>query len=166
MRQVFIATSTDTREQGEFLSRVLESRGMQTWLDSRHLEPGEPFRNKLESALAKSQDYLILIGPEHSRTEVQEFEWQGALENTWSHPEKRLIPVLFESAEPPPFLKDRKAVRLQGDLGDQKCLGSLVSVLESDTSPAGDPAPSSGGLDRQERLAELESAAMHLKEGT
>ncbi len=90
MRQVFIATSIDTRDQGEFISKELESRGLQTWLDSRDIKAEESWRDKLASALEESQDYLILIGPEHRRTEPQDFEWQVALENTWSHPEKRL----------------------------------------------------------------------------
>ena len=107
-----------------------------------------------------------MVGSEHRRTELQDFEWQGALENTWSHPEKRLIPVLFERAEPPPFLKDRNAVRLEGDLGDKEVLGTLVCLLESETSPTDDPVALSVGSDRQERLSELETAAKHLKEGS
>ena len=83
-----------------------------------------------------------------------------------SHPEKRLIPVLFESAEPLVFLRDRAAVRLEGDLGKGTGLSTLVSQLKSETSPTGDPVAFSVGSDRQERLAELESAAMQLKEGT
>ena len=164
MRQVFIATSIDTRDQGEFISKELESRGLQTWLDSMDIKAEESWRDKLASALEESQDYLILIGPEHRRTEPQDFEWQVALENTWSHPEKRLIPVLFGSAEPPAFLRDRTAVRLQYDLSDGERLAALVSMLESETSPTGDPVPFSVNSDRQERLSELETAAKHLKE--
>ena len=88
MRQVFIATSSDTREQGELLSKELESRGLQTWLDSRDLKPGDSFRDKLASALEESQDYLILISSEHRRTELQDFEWQVALENACPIPRK------------------------------------------------------------------------------
>ena len=111
--EVFISYSVDARPWAEKLSQFLEEKGVSTWTDFKSIRPGQRWLTEIERALDDAQCFLIVVGPKNIMGEWQEREWQGALQHIWTHPKKRIIPVLIDEAVPPSFLSNWGFIRTQ-----------------------------------------------------
>jgi hypothetical protein len=161
---VFISYSTDAKPWAEKLSQSLENMGVSTWTDFKSIRPGQRFVDEIQRALDDAQYFLIVVGPKNQVGEWQDREWQGALQHTWTHPDKRIIPVLIDDATLPSFLRNWQSVRMQSGKSESSWIDSIYEVVTGSSgrgAPAKPNTKSSKAL--KTRFAEIEGLAKQLK---
>jgi len=108
--------------------------------------------------------FLIVVGPKNSIGEWQDREWQGALQQTWNDPKKRIIPVLVEDASPPVFLKNWGSVRVRP--GRPEWIDRIYDAVNG-TTPQGNGRSRKPDAKQDKalrvRFEKLESVAKQLK---
>ena len=103
---------------------------MATWSDFENVSPGERLYDQLQQALDQAKFYLIVVGPRNIMRDWQDQEWQGALERTWTDPDKRIIPVLVGDAEAPAFLRNWAPFRLQPGHDESASARELAEIIK------------------------------------
>ncbi|MBV8773606.1 MAG: TIR domain-containing protein, partial [Deltaproteobacteria bacterium] len=91
---------TDASAVEAIAARLEDEAGLHPFLDSWHLIPGEPFQEKLESALDHSQTCAVFIGPAGLGPWENE-EMRSALDARVKLSDFRVIPVLLPGATMP-----------------------------------------------------------------
>jgi hypothetical protein len=164
MPDVFISYSADAKKLAERLAGSLQEEGVATWSDFENVSPGERLYDQLQLALDQAKFYLIVVGPRNVMRDWQDQEWQGALERTWTDPDKRIIPILVGHAEAPAFLRNWAPFRIEPGRNESASVKKLAEVIKK--YPRGEQAPREGarlGRDWQKRIRDIESAAKRLK---
>lgn len=160
---VFISYASDTKPLAEELTKELENQGIEPWVDFKDLHPGQQWKEELNRAIEAAQLFLILVGSESRATPWQEAEWSAALAGTWADREKRLLPIVFGSEEPPPFLRNWVALRVNPDTESLTWTRKVVDVLRSLRNEAVH-SDVKGREERSKRLEEIQRAAEALRE--
>jgi hypothetical protein len=161
---VFISYAWDTKPLAEELTKELESQGIEPWVDFKDLHPGQRRREELERAIDEAQWLLILVGSDSRTTPWQEAEWSAALARTWENRDKRLLPIVFGHDDPPPFLRNWVALRVNPDAEASTWTGRVLDVLRNARNEAVH-AGSKSREERQRRLEEIKEAAEAMREG-
>lgn len=164
MPDVFISYSADAKKLAERLAGSLQEEGVATWSDFENVSPGERLYDRLQQALDQAKFYVIGVGSRNIMRDWQDQEWQGALERTWTDPDKRIIPVLVGDVEAPAFLRNWAPFRLQPGSGESASVKKLAEIIKN--YPLGERAPREDarmGRDWQKRIRGIESAAKRLK---
>src|ERR1017187_132998 len=130
MPDVFISYSADAKKLAERLAGSLQKEGVATWSDVENVSPGERWYDQLQQALDHAKFSLIVVGPRNIMRDWQDQEWQGALERTWTDPEKRIIPVLVGHAEAPAFLRNWAPFRLQPGRHESASAKELAEIIK------------------------------------
>lgn len=99
--KVFISHSFTDREWVSRFAKLLEDRGIDTWLDIWSLSPGEPFIKQLEAALRGSDVIVAILAPGESVNPNILFEMGVALGM-----KKRLLPIVSANADSPRLPSD------------------------------------------------------------
>lgn len=95
---IFISYSTQDRPQVDMAAAHLKSRGLQPFLASRSILPGEFWPEKLENALIRCRMALVFLGREIGAWQQREIYY--LLDRSISH-DTSVIPILVEHSEPP-----------------------------------------------------------------
>ena len=164
MPDVFISYSADAKKLAERLAGSLQEEGVATWSDFENVSPGERLYDQLQHALDQAKFYLIVVGPRNTMRDWQDQEWQGALERTWTDPDKRIIPVLVGDAEAPAFLRNWAPFRLQPGRHESTSAKELAEIIKK--YPSGEQPPREDarlGRDWRKRIRGIESAARRMK---
>jgi hypothetical protein len=161
---VFISYARDTKPLAESLSRALEERGIASWTAFNALQPGQRWRDEMERALKDADSFLILVGPDRSPSPFVQAEWQAALTEVWSDPHKILIPIVFEGAEPPPFLRNWVPLRVDPGTEPSKWIPRVVDALQSRRTEVAERVSPDAQAERIERWQEIGRAARLLRE--
>lgn len=164
MPDVFISYSTDAKKLAERLAGSLQKEGVATWSDFEYIGPVEGRHDQVQQALDQAKFYLIVVGARNIMQDRQDREWQGALERTWTDPEKRIIPVLVGHAEPPAFLRNWTLLRIEPGRHESESAKKLAEMIKAYPSPAESRRKSDRlGRDWRKRIRQIESAAQRLK---
>jgi len=163
--RVFISSSESGTRLAEELARALEARNVRTWLGKRDVSAGEDWRAAVESAIESADLFLFVVTPEATVSPWVRREWQMALKHYWDDPEgRRLIPVLVGGAEPPPFLQDLQAVRVEEEPGQwSAAVDSVVELLESPTAVRDESGYAEAQARELKHLFNVEEWARRLK---
>ena len=166
MSNVFISYSTDAKPWAERLSESLERKGVSTWTDFKSIRPGQRWLSEIQRALDEATYFLIVVGPKNRIGEWQDREWQGALQHTWSDPQKRIIPVLVDDAAPPASLKNWVSVRVQPGKPESSWVDQIYDAVRG-TAPEGNGRNLKRNAKQDKalraRMEKLESVAKQLK---
>jgi len=139
------------------LCDALNTQNVATFLDFKDIKPGDLWTSAIEKALREASGVVFLIEPKQTVASRQGLEWSSALEATWEQPTKVLIPLLLGGAEPPPFLRDRTALRVSRDPRNvQEAARKIAAAL---TGKAG-----LGGIDKHARAKERSRRAARFRE--
>lgn len=163
---VFLSYSDQDHRFAEKLGEELRAHGISTssMLESHGV--GEDWQQQVKRAVTSADAVVVLVDSKHTPDPHQQFEWSAALEATWADPSKRLIPLLLRNAEPPSFLADKQACRVENPSKEWKQAGeALIHVLE-DTPAEPEEAlltPNKTSSKRRARLQYIEEAAHSLK---
>jgi hypothetical protein len=160
---VFISYASDTKPLAQALTKELESQGIEPWVDFKDLHPGQRWREELERAIEEAQWVLILVGSHSRTTPWQEAEWSTALAHIWVDREKRVLPIVFGQDDPPPFLRNWVALKVNPDTEALTWTRKVVDVLR-DLRNEAVHTTSKSRQERQKRLEEIRQAVETLRE--
>jgi hypothetical protein len=164
---VFISHSRASAPEVRKLADALRAHGLSTWWDGESLTAGQDWGETIKDALAASRAIVFVIEPGREPGRELRNEWSEALEAAWAQPGKRLIPLLLADAKVPPFLQNRRAVRVEEEPRDwERAARDLAKALRAQTGPQDDSDRSGGEEARAEwlrRRHELELAANELR---
>jgi TIR domain-containing protein len=164
MPDAFISYSADAKKWAGKLASSLRREGVVTWSDFENLNPGERRFEQLQQALDQARYYIVVLGPRNVMRDWQDREWQGALERTWSDPDRRIIPVLIGHAVPPAFLRNWVSIRLEPGRNELPVVKRLAEIIKKpgareELQRDGDRL--GGGW--RKRIRDIESTAKRLK---
>lgn len=111
-QQVFISHSRADEQVARALKSTLEKTGATVWLASDAITPGDRWADAISDRLQKASVVLLLIGRDPS--EWVRDEWSQALRFATAQ-DKQIIPVLLDGAEPPSFLGEQVAIRVDSE---------------------------------------------------
>ena len=107
---VFISYGHADAEWVGTLAAYLHRVGFNVFLDVWELAGGDSVTGRLEEGLKATTHGILVVSPfSLSRPWVRE-EYQVLLRQAVENPARRLIPVLYQDAELPPFLANRQWV--------------------------------------------------------
>jgi len=100
--RVFISHASGDREAAKRLSADLKKAGIQTWLESEDLLPGQRRDSAIRSAIRESRFFLVLLSSHSVKRGQVNREVIRALEQIEEFPENDifLIPVRLDACEP------------------------------------------------------------------
>lgn len=167
-KSVFISYPEKDRNLAEKLTKLLQAKGISSAGLDRMTEPGANWQQKLEAAIGSADAIIVLVDSRHEPDRSQRFEWTMALEAEGKSPAKKLIPLLLRSAEPPGFLADRQAIRIN-DLRKEwhQAVEALIRMLKDEQSESEKLVASAKPKDYSEwldRLKYIETQAEVLKQ--
>jgi hypothetical protein len=142
---VFLSHNSLDKASVEEIARKLKDAGLEPWLDTWYLTPGETFQRGLADGLRNCASCAIFIGPkglgDWAREELLVAQDRAAKEARY-----RLIPILlpgvpdpFDYSKLPPFLTQRTWVDFRGGLDEERPLRVLVNAIKG-KSPGPDIA--------------------------
>lgn len=153
---IYISHSRVNSSAAFRLCDELRSRGVDTWLDVRNIEPGASWNQSVASAIEKAAGFVFLIGPQGPDDRGQSFEWQQVVNHEYYlDSSKPLIPVTIGDVDLPGFLKTRQCFAL----GDTKQAYEELAdqILNALKDPATLVDEKKLELGRQARVSALES---------
>ena len=109
---VFLSYSHDDESSARHLKQALARNGVQTWLASDELRPGERWSEVIRQRLRSASVLVLLIGRRPGAW--TRYEWSEAVQASWDRGVP-LMPVLLEGAEAPEFLRAHQAFRVRHD---------------------------------------------------
>ena len=157
---VFLSYNSADKPAVEQLARRLVKAGIQLWLDTWNLVPGEPWQEAIEEALDACQTVAVFLGPKGIGPWENE-EMRSALEERVRDKSRRVIPVLLPGAPDPRerplprFLARLTWVDFGGGLDDDEVFHRLISGIRGQS-----PGPTDAGV----RPAETGGTSASLQE--
>lgn len=138
---VFISHSRVNSSTAVKLCEALSTRGFDTWLDVRDLDPGADWNEAVATAIKKAAGFVFLIGPPGPEDRWQRFEWQQVVDNEYYlDSAKPLVPVLIGNPDIPGFLKARQTLTLDHDQGSMEQIADLIATNLKDPAMSIDEA--------------------------
>jgi len=113
MSDVFISYSSRDRQIADRIAGDLTQLGLKVFYD-KELLPGEAWRPRLANELKRAKYVLVLLSPAYVRSEWAERELEAAALSE-AEGSTRIIPVLVEDTEIPPFLRSKYYADLRKD---------------------------------------------------
>lgn len=104
MPTVFLSYARPDAQAVERIARDLRSHGVDLWMDRQDLVAGEQWLPQIEQAIRKADFMLVFISTASLGSEWVKREYQAAFQSQAKSGGTRLIPVLLERVELPPFL--------------------------------------------------------------
>lgn len=114
MSDVFLSYSQKSQKHAEALASQLQALGISTWLDSKNLAAGTSWESAIQEAVKDARVIAFLL-ESSSATDSDKMQKESmvALEHSWADKDKILVPILLGNAEPPPFLRQVRGIRVR-----------------------------------------------------
>ena len=137
----FLSYDQRDRKNAEAVASALKDRDIEVFFDRWYLEPGVPWPQALEAALARCETVAVVIG-RHEMGPWQSREASLSLDRQTRDADFRVIPVLLPGADAPlGFLGLQTWVDLRDGITDTDAIGALAAAVQRETV---DPAARSG----------------------
>lgn len=163
--RVYLSHDRSAEHAADLLRERLTQAGCEAVSESG-IPPGSDWQKALDDQLGSAEALVFIIDRESQHSPWLEREWSAAAEHSWEAPDKPMIPVLLDQAEPPPFLRDRGAIRVAAPSDWDAAVASLLLALQSGgpPEPSGDAtAPETARLEQQARISEIADSAAKLQ---
>jgi hypothetical protein len=128
----FISYFSGDKDFVTTLSRDLELRDVEVWLDQNQIDFGDSISSKIEEGLSRSYTFIIVLSPE-ALTRAWVKKELAAAHSLNAAGEFRIIPVLHKECEIPPLLADLKLA----DFREEKRYLEQLRLLENSIKNAG-----------------------------
>lgn len=131
---IFFSHNNADKLAVEKLAQRLVKEGIQPWLDTWNLIPGEPWQEEIEEALDACKTVVVFLGPAGINPWENE-EMRSALEVRVYDKSRRVIPVFLPGAPDPRdrplprFLRRLTWVDFRGGLDDEVAFQRLVAGI-------------------------------------
>lgn len=108
--QVFFAFSFKDIEFADWLAKMLQERGIRTWLATKEIKPSDDWQSKVKKNLKKTGYFLAIISNSSVKSYWTQWEFQMAIEREKKYKSPHVIPILIEDAKIPLYFDDRQYV--------------------------------------------------------
>lgn len=167
MKVYFSRDPKDTAQADEDrFSQTLREAGLEPVDGAADLAAGNDWQQTIGEKLNTSDALVFVIGPESEKSPWLQRQWSASVEESWTNPDKPMIPILIGNAEPPPFLRDRNAIHVASENDLDAAARSVIAALEGGakgnvvTSP---DAERELATQWQQRLSEIAQEAAKLE---
>ncbi len=139
----FILYTPCVQEWAEKLDATLRKSGLSTWIDFRDLKAGSSLGEQLEKAVAKTKNFIVLVGMKDDPTERQRRERRATLGAVYANPDQRMIPLLLGDVELPVFVRTAAlwtrpipSIRVSDPSRDwDRAVADLLEILKGEADP-------------------------------
>ncbi|MHB9036370.1 MAG: toll/interleukin-1 receptor domain-containing protein [Armatimonadota bacterium] len=168
---VFISHGYQDHKFAEELSKLLNDRGINTWLDTTNIQPGDNWIPAVTQAISGCNVALLIVSPSSIKSPGALREWSAVLTRFWNEKRNagepiRIIPLLLRTDVVPEFAKSIGSTVLRADPNDPSAAAdSLIDSLAPEQQSDDDHV----SVDRNDvemrngRLAQLDSAIQELQ---
>jgi TIR domain len=162
---VFISHSRQNGSAALKLYERLSQRGVQAWLDTRELDAGEDWNQRVAAAIEAAGAFVVLVGPGAEPDRSQRFEWQQITDHEfYLDAKKPMIPVVIGSTEIPGFLRTRNALTVDPSSIDFDSLAERIAEALGKPDATIDPVKLKLGRDaREQAVKSLEEYSLELE---
>lgn len=127
------------------------------------MRSGGNWQERVKRELRKADAIVFLVDRNFSQREfLPQSEVSAAVEASWNDPKKRLVPVLVGSVRTPPFLRDRKGVRVARPQRKLAAAKKVVAALKGDAGSVDQAERERRLVQYRNRLREIERQAIAL----
>lgn len=109
--QLFISYPNDVGAWAQQLAGHLRRHGMVVTTEA-DIPPGSVRQEEISRLMEDASDFLVVVGPNSQTSPWLDFQWRLLQDELWSHPEKRVMPVLFGDSSGPSFLQSWQAIHV------------------------------------------------------
>ena len=171
-QHIFLSHSTRDDVVVNAIRETLDEHHVLSWIDSRHLQPGDSLDPVIEKAIREAAHFVVVLSQRAMESEWVIKETNLALQVRADRPEFRIVPVLIDGIKPnavKPWLGD-DVVAIELASLDPHTLTiattELLAVLGTDLEPGGKPdtsEPDQPAL--SDLILELTQPTMVLQDG-
>jgi tetratricopeptide (TPR) repeat protein len=164
--KVFLSHSNALAERAAQLSKRLSADGVEALSTPARNQHGQRGVSAVEGMVKNADAMVFIVQPGAERDKYLLEQWRLAIDQSWSAPEKPLIPVLVGDAQLPGFLKDRHAIPVKSD-GDWTHAADLLADALKSGQASLEPAAANNEQTRvaehKQRLDEITQEATSLE---
>lgn len=114
-KQLFLSHSSKDKDFANCLYADLAEQGHTPWLDERNIKAGASIPAEIQKGLASADYVLVLLSPHSVASEWVRAEWEALFWEEMNTRKIKVIPLLIEDCEIPPFLKVKKYIDFRED---------------------------------------------------
>jgi hypothetical protein len=131
MPTVFLSYAKADAQMVDRVARDIQSQGVDVWMDRQDLRAGQEWLPQIEEAISKADFMLVFISKSSLDSKWVQREYQAALQQQVKSGGTRLIPVLLEPVDLPPFLASIQYIDLTEsyDAGIHRLLQALEMAI-------------------------------------
>jgi hypothetical protein len=133
MPRVFLSYAREDAQAVERVAIELRAHGVELWMDRQDLVAGDEWLPQIEAAISKADFMLVFISRTSLNSAWVHREYQTAFQRQAKTGGTRLIPVLLERVQLPPFLAAIQYVDLTESY--VKGIEQILHTLEVPTGP-------------------------------
>ncbi len=128
-KHIFVSYTRSDNAIAQQIVTALDQAGLQPWIDTREIKPGDSFLEKMNEGLGEASYVLLLLSRDSLESQWVQREWLSTLAGRATV----LIPVLLDDSEIPPLLRDIVHFDLRGKISTG--VEKIVEFFLNETSP-------------------------------
>lgn len=114
-KRLFLSHSSKDKDFANCLYADLVEQGHTPWLDERDIKAGASIPAEIQKGLAAADYVLVLLSPHSVDSQWVRAEWETLFWDEMNTRKIKVIPLLIEDCEIPPFLKVKKYIDFRED---------------------------------------------------
>jgi TIR domain len=127
--QVFISYAREDETVAQQVADALSRAGLNPWIDTKKIEWGDSFLQRMNEGLAGASYVILLISPAAATSRWVEREWMAALADRGTV----LLPAIVADTQVPPLLRDLVYVDLRQNM--EEGLRKIVVFFQKEYAP-------------------------------
>lgn len=140
---VFVSYS---RVDEAFVSRLvgsLRTAGISFWMDQTNITPGDRVTSAIQNGLLHARTLVLVLSPSSVASPWVRQEWETWLaiqvedeRHQREDTPRRIIPVLYQDCDLPPFIKALHYIRIDNESFDDKIRQLIAVITGADSIPS------------------------------
>src|SRR5262249_2967795 len=117
--RIFLSYAREDKALADRVSSALNAAGLETFLDTKNLPPGEEFNARIKTAVDRADLFVFLASPSSVRPGSYSLTQLSFAESKWRNAPGYVLPVLaggVDAGELPAYLKPITALSAKGNL--------------------------------------------------
>jgi hypothetical protein len=135
MAEVFVSYPHEAAKTALQLANGIRAKGIDTWCAKDNLPPGDDWKRSIITALKDAHAVIFVVSPGSQPSPWIQEEQMAALESYWAGKKKVFIPVLIGDADPPAFLRQWRALRIEKKSDLSRTVNQIIKLLHSKAKP-------------------------------
>lgn len=134
MSSIFLSHSHRDKAFARTLSEQLQAHGIRTWLDEAEMQVGDSLLSKISTAIQEFAYLGVILSPQSVESPWVHLEVRTALTEELQHRRVKVLPLLYQKCDIPPFLLDKIYADFTEDFesGFRRVLSRLTADLHLD----------------------------------